>query len=54
MNELVKPQIDSATQLMDKAIAHLEAELAKIRAGKASPAMLDGIYVDYYVQYSNT
>lgn len=48
MNELVKPQIDSATLLMDKAIAHLEAELAKIRAGKASPAMLDGIYVDYY------
>jgi ribosome recycling factor len=48
MNELVKPHIDSATSLMDKAIAHLESELSKIRAGKASPAMLDGIFVDYY------
>ena len=33
---------------MEKAISHLEAELAKIRAGKASPAMLEGIFVDYY------
>lgn len=48
MNELVKPQLDASTALMDKAISHLEAELAKIRAGKASAQMLDGIYVDYY------
>src|SRR4029077_7129481 len=27
---------------------HLEAELIKIRAGKANPQMLDGIVVDYY------
>ena len=33
---------------MRKAIQHLEAELAKIRAGKANPQMLDGITVDYY------
>lgn len=33
---------------MNKAISHLEAELVKIRAGKASPTMLDGIMVDYY------
>lgn len=33
---------------MQKAIAHLEVELNKIRAGKASPAMLDGVMVDYY------
>ncbi len=33
---------------MDKAINHLEAELVKIRAGKAQPTMLDGIMVDYY------
>lgn len=33
---------------MKKAIGHLEAELTKIRAGKASPTMLDGIMVDYY------
>ena len=34
--------------LMKKAIAHLETELTKIRAGKASPAMLDGLVVEYY------
>lgn len=34
--------------LMNKAIAHLEAELVKIRAGKANPQMLEGIMVDYY------
>ncbi len=33
---------------MTKAIAHLEAELVKIRAGKANPNMLDGIMADYY------
>lgn len=33
---------------MRKAINHLEAELVKIRAGKANPQMLDGIQVDYY------
>ena len=33
---------------MKKAIDHLEAELVKIRAGKANPTMLDGIMVDYY------
>jgi ribosome recycling factor len=33
---------------MKKAISHLEAELTKIRAGKANPQMLDGIVVDYY------
>ena len=33
---------------MNKAISHLENELTKIRAGKASPGMLDGIMVEYY------
>ena len=33
---------------MNKAIGHLETELSKIRAGKASPAMVDGILIDYY------
>ncbi|MBI2968560.1 MAG: ribosome recycling factor [Bacteroidetes bacterium] len=34
--------------LMKKAIAHLESTLAHIRAGKANPILLDGIFVDYY------
>ena len=33
---------------MKKAITHLETELVKIRAGKATPQILDGIVVDYY------
>lgn len=33
---------------MKKAISHLETELTKIRAGKATPTMIDGIHVDYY------
>ena len=33
---------------MKKGINHLEAELVKIRAGKANPQMLDGLVVDYY------
>jgi len=33
---------------MRKGINHLESELGKIRAGKANPAMLDGITVEYY------
>jgi ribosome recycling factor len=33
---------------MKKAIGHLEAELIKIRAGKANPQIIDGIMVDYY------
>lgn len=33
---------------MTKAISHLEAELVKIRAGKANPNMLEGITAEYY------
>jgi ribosome recycling factor len=40
--------IGDAEKGMSKAIAHLETELVKIRAGKANPDMLDGIMVDYY------
>jgi ribosome recycling factor len=43
-----KEVIDSAKAQMEKAIDHLEAELVKIRAGRANPGMLDSIYVDYY------
>src|SRR4051812_21225247 len=43
------PSIIAGTEdLMNKAINHLEAELIKIRAGKANPQMLDGLVVDYY------
>jgi ribosome recycling factor len=48
MSELIKKQLTDAKSLMDKAIDHCDNELGKIRAGKASPSMLDGIMVDYY------
>ena len=48
MTEEVKLTLDDAREQMDTAVTHLEAELSKIRAGKASTQMLEGIYVDYY------
>lgn len=33
---------------MQKTIEHLEAELAKIRAGRANPAMVENVHADYY------
>ncbi len=48
MEEEVQLILDEAREKMEHALVHLEAELAKIRAGKASPAMLEGIKVDYY------
>ncbi len=43
--DLIKMDTEST---MKKAISHLEAELVKIRAGKANPNMLDGIVAEYY------
>jgi len=40
--------VDMTREKMDKAIFHLEDELVRIRAGKATPNILDGITVDYY------
>lgn len=40
--------LEDAQDSMKKAINHLESELIKIRAGKASPQMLEGLSVDYY------
>ena len=48
MTEDLSVIIEEAKESMKKAIDHLEAELIKIRAGKANPVMLDGIMVDYY------
>lgn len=40
--------MDDTESQMKKAITHLEAELIKIRAGKANPQILEGIMIDYY------
>jgi len=43
-----KSCIEKHKEQMDSAIVRLEKELTKIRAGKASPQMLQGLMVDYY------
>jgi len=48
MTEEIEILFEEVKEKMDKAISHLEHELIKIRAGKASPNMLEGIMVDYY------
>ena len=48
MNEELIFIIDSTTELMQDAIEHLEKEFRNIRAGKASPAMIGSVTVDYY------
>ncbi|HRP90407.1 MAG TPA: ribosome recycling factor [Edaphocola sp.] len=48
MSEFKDTIISDTTEGMKKVINHLENELQKIRAGKASPNMVDGIMVEYY------
>ncbi len=48
MNEDIQFIIDTAKEAMDAAMKHLEKQLVNIRAGKASPAMLGSVMVDYY------
>lgn len=44
----VKDYLDPAEEKMEMAVAYLDETLARIRAGKANPKILDGIRVDYY------
>ncbi len=44
----VKEYLDNAQEAMELAADYLEETLARIRAGKASAKLLDGIRVDYY------
>lgn len=46
--EEIEFYLEDAKETMDRAMKHLAIELSKIRAGKASPQMLDGIQVEYY------
>ena len=48
MEEEARFCVDMAQEKMEKAIRHLEDELIHVRAGKATPTILDGITVDYY------
>ena len=44
----VKDYLDNAKENMEMAVEYLDDALAHIRAGKASPRLLDAIRVDYY------
>ncbi|QCR23480.1 ribosome recycling factor [Pontibacter sp. SGAir0037] len=48
MTEEIQFYLSEAEESMQKAVQHTNAELLKIRAGKASPAMVDSLRVDYY------
>jgi ribosome recycling factor len=48
MTEEIEFILESTEESMQGSIAHLEKEFLNIRAGKASPAMLGSVFVDYY------
>ena len=48
VDEEIQFYLSDAEESMGKAVTHVGVELARIRAGKASPAMLDSLRVDYY------
>ena len=47
MEDVSKIMTEAKVQ-MDKALEHLEHELTKLRTGKASPAIVQDLLVDYY------
>ena len=48
MNEELELYLEDAKERMNATIDHLDRNLAKIRAGRANPAILDGVLIDYY------
>lgn len=48
MEEEIQLLLDDAKERNDKTISHLISELEKIRAGKATPSMLDSVQIEYY------
>ncbi len=48
MEDLLSDQLEESKMLMEESVEHLERELVKVRTGKASPAMLHGVMVNYY------
>ncbi len=48
MNEEIEFTIEETSEGMHLAVQHLEKELQKLRAGKSSAQMLDGVKIDYY------
>lgn len=45
---MTHPKVDEANDKMHKAVAHLQDEFSAIRTGRATPALVEKIKVDYY------
>ena len=45
MMDQIKPQLETA---MTKAVENLKYQMTKVRTGRASASVLDGVQVDYY------
>jgi len=48
MNELISLIIDEATEKMGNAVAHTRKDFSGVRTGRATPALVDKMSVDYY------
>ncbi|MGI5836088.1 MAG: ribosome recycling factor [Chloroflexota bacterium] len=48
MSDRVNEVLSSTETKMQQAIEHLRRELATVRTGRASPSILDRVFVDYY------
>lgn len=48
MTEELNEIYDELRNSNNKTLNHLENELVKVRAGKATPSMLNGVMIDYY------
>ena len=46
--ELIKLVLDDAAEKMHKAVQHARAEFSGIRTGRAAPALVEKLVVDYY------
>jgi ribosome recycling factor len=42
------PKVDEAKEKMHKAVVHLQEEFSSVRTGRATPALVEKLKVDYY------
>ena len=47
-NDEIKDILAACKESMEKTVGNLQTALAKVRTGRASPGLLDGVMVDYY------
>jgi ribosome recycling factor len=47
-SELIQVALDDARTKMEKAVEHARSEFASVRTGRAAPALVEGLVIDYY------